>query len=781
MAYQKEYNPPEIVDPPLSLKDIIQKIIRAKWWIFYTSFFLALFIAYISFSTPPVYQSISSVMIEKSNRAQKIFNYDVNDDFKISDEIAVIKSRIIAEDVVKELWNSNKRNRLYLFGTKIFMPKGQRLRRPIKKLLTFGNWTPDKNKPPQYGGGYSPEIAQRFYKNVINSLRVYYTRGTNIINISVSSPHPYEASLIANTVAEVYKKRDKEWGANEYTSLKSFLSSRLLDKEREIGEIEKKIEDYKKENKIYDIEGNVAHLVNNLTSLETEFNSNTLEINLIQSQTKYLNNQLSGLEKGLVSQMLSSINAQLFAIRSEVNEKEAELVRNSSIYGKNHEAVLNIKNNLNSLKEQLEAKTNEMIASGLSIVDPLEYRQEIISQLLNYETQLHQFNAKAKQIKILIEKYQNEIQELPQKQSMLSNLDRERVVLGNTYAFIRQRMEEARVSMASEPGKVRIINKAEPSRHPISPNIPKNLFLAIIIGAILGFSISLVIEYFDDSVRSLEFFEVYNLPILGIIPSIGEDLVKKISKKIFNKKKAYEANDNTVFGNIERRMITYEEPSSPISEAYRGLRTSLMYTKNGSDGSIMVSSPGPGEGKTTTIINLAITYANLGKKTILIDADLRKPVIHKIFNGKNKIGLTNYLSGNEEEFSKIINTSGIENLDLIYNGAIPPNPSELLGSKFMSEVVEKLKSQYDIILFDTPPILAVTDALVLSSIVDKFILVVRFGQTNKRSVELSFNALNHVNSPVSGVVFNDLNQKNSYYSKNYYSYHQYYYSDEENS
>jgi capsular exopolysaccharide synthesis family protein len=206
-----------------------------------------------------------------------------------------------------------------------------------------------------------------------------------------------------------------------------------------------------------------------------------------------------------------------------------------------------------------------------------------------------------------------------------------------------------------------------------------------------------------------------------------------------------------------------------------------MYTTKNNQGSIMVSSPGPGEGKTTTIINLAITYANLGKKTILIDADLRKPVIHKIFDGKNKQGLTNFLSGTEENYKSIINNSSIKNLDLIYNGAIPPNPSELLGSDVMVDLLNILKQEYDIILFDAPPILAVTDSVILSRLIDQFILVVRFGRTNKDSIDHTINSLNHVNTQLTGVVFNDLNQKNSYYSKSYYSYQQYYYAADNKS
>ena len=531
MEKQTHFTTPEFDNPPLTLKDIIRKIVRARWWIISTSLITFIIIAYITYSTPPVYKSIASVMIETTNRAQKIFNYNMQDDFKISDEIAVIKSRTIAEDVVYALWNSNKRNRLYLFGTKVFMPRGQRLRRPLKRFLTLGRWTQEKNQPPQYHEEYSSEIGQRFYRNVINSLNVYYSRGTNIINISVSSPHPYESALIANTVADAYKKRDIEWSSNESANVKLFLDQRLKDKESEINNIEKQIEQYKRKNQIYDIQGNVTSLLNNLTIVETDYNTNILEMNIIKSQKEYLSNQLSSLEQDLVTQMLSSINAQLFALRAQVNEKEAELVRNATIYGSAHEAVKKTKETLKSLKHQLENKTNEMVSTGLSIVDPLEYRQELITKLLSFETELHQQKTKSKQYILLMKKYQDEIELLPEKQSYLGNLEREKQVLSNSYAFIRQKMEEARVSMASEQGKVRIINRAEQSKTPESPDIPRNLFLAIIIGAFIGFGIKTSIEYFDNTLKSIDFIESKKLPVLAIIPSIGHSIPIKENRK----------------------------------------------------------------------------------------------------------------------------------------------------------------------------------------------------------------------------------------------------------
>ena len=769
-------------NPPVTLKDIIRKIVRARWWIFTSVIVILTGTIYVTYSTPPIYQATVSVMIEKSSKAETIFNFGENDNYKISDEIAVIKSRTIGEDVVKSLWNSNKRNRLYVFGTKVFVPRGQRLRRPLKKIFTLGKWSPEQNKPPQYDEPYNSSIGAKYYQNIIRTLQIYSSRGTNIINIVAKSPHPYEAALIANAVATAYQKRDKEWSSNESISLKSFLQDRLDEKESEMEEIEDKIEKYKMENQIYDIEGNVTNLMNNLTSVESAYNNANLEINIIHSQKKYLSNQLSDVENDLTEKMLSSINAQLFALREQVNEKEAELIRNSTIYGANHEAVIKTNENLKNLKIQLKGKTNELIAAGLSILDPLEYRQDLISNLLQLETNINLLESKLFEYQSLINTYKDDIKVLPEKQSFLGKLSREKNVLANTYSYMRQKMEEARVSMASEPGKVRIINQAEEPNKPISPDIPRNIIMAIIIGAFIGFGCSITNEYFDNTVKSVEFIERKNLPVLAIIPSIGHK-----SKTYSNRNKINSDDKRGRFygmksvDRIQRRLVTHEDPRSPISESYRSLRTSLMYTTKGNQGTIMVSSPGPGEGKTTTIINLAITYANLGKKTLLIDGDLRKPVLHKVFNTVIEKGLTHYLSGVEEKWENIINPTDVENLQIIYSGAIPPNPSELLGSELMNNLIIELKEKYDIILFDAPPVLAVTDAVVLSRLIDQFILVVRFGRTDKDSINHALVALSNVNRSLTGVVFNDLNRKNSYYSKNYYSYQEYYYTSEESS
>ena len=232
--------------------------------------------------------------------------------------------------------------------------------------------------------------------------------------------------------------------------------------------------------------------------------------------------------------------------------------------------------------------------------------------------------------------------------------------------------------------------------------------------------------------------------------------------------------------NLKRRLITHENPKSPVSEAYRHLRTNLLYSGLNDENSniTMVSSPGPGEGKTTTIINLAITFANLGKKTLIIDSDLRKPVLHKVFNSDNECGLTHYLCNQDIKINEIIEETEIEKLNLITCGVIPPNPSELLASDRMNKLLEKLSKDFDIVLLDAPPIMAVTDSILISKYVTKFILVVRIGVSEKGGTIRSIQSLKQVNTEISGLVMNDLDYSNSYYSNNYYYQNYYYYSSE---
>ncbi|MFK0522524.1 CpsD/CapB family tyrosine-protein kinase [Paenibacillus illinoisensis] len=208
--------------------------------------------------------------------------------------------------------------------------------------------------------------------------------------------------------------------------------------------------------------------------------------------------------------------------------------------------------------------------------------------------------------------------------------------------------------------------------------------------------------------------------------------------------------------NDKGSLVTMANPKSSSSEAYRKLRTNIQFSSIDSQiQTIMIASALSGEGKTTTIGNLAVTYAQEGKKVLLMDTDLRKPAVHRMFNVPNHVGLTSVLSS-QYKVTEVLRETDVEGLHVLSSGPIPPNPSEMLGSRKMTALLESLKEEYDVILFDTPPVLAVTDALIISSLCDGVLLVVSSGKVKKDLVKKAKAHLEHVNARILGAVLNNV-------------------------
>lgn len=215
----------------------------------------------------------------------------------------------------------------------------------------------------------------------------------------------------------------------------------------------------------------------------------------------------------------------------------------------------------------------------------------------------------------------------------------------------------------------------------------------------------------------------------------------------------------------KRKLIAKYDPKSPISEQYRTIRTNILYSSVDEEiRSLMVTSSGPGEGKSTTTGNLAVVFAQQGKTVLLIDADLRKPTVHYTFKLSNTTGLTSILT-NQVELMEAVNKTDEDNLYVLSSGPIPPNPSELLGSKAMKQFMERALEEFDLIIFDTPPVLAVTDAQILGNLCQGSVLVVSSGKTDKESLLKTKELLTASNGRLLGVVLNNkkVDKKGSYY------------------
>ncbi len=294
-----------------------------------------------------------------------------------------------------------------------------------------------------------------------------------------------------------------------------------------------------------------------------------------------------------------------------------------------------------------------------------------------------------------------------------------------------------------------VLAPAQEPRTPISPNVTQNVLFAAIAGLILSGAAVLLLEYLDDTVKDADDAQrVLNLSTLGAITHIA---------------------------NVQQdadALITVKHPRSPIAEAYRVLRTNLRFTGiENPSGALLVTSAGPGEGKTTTAANLAVTLAQSGRRVILIDADLRRPSIHKVFALSNEIGLSSLFLGDAPSLESVLQPTQVEGLSVITSGPLPPNPAEVLDSKQMNGILTSLRSQSDMLILDSPPVLAVADASILGSRCSGTVLVIDSGKTRSDVCRRAVETLTKTKGKLFGVVLNKLSARRAagYYYYYYYS------------
>jgi len=352
----------------------------------------------------------------------------------------------------------------------------------------------------------------------------------------------------------------------------------------------------------------------------------------------------------------------------------------------------------------------------------------------------------------------------------LARLERARKVYEDTYNILLEKVEMAKIRRSAETGGVTIIDAPV---MPVTP-LPKNqaiyyiagLFTALIIG--IGYVI--LRELLDTTVKSTDDLESkYQIPVIGTIPHL--DISKKADLEV--KRRSADGTKETVTI-YPRELLDFNKDESVIAESFRSLRTNLFFTSPDKPlRTIVVSSSGPHEGKSLTASNLCLACAQSGKRVLLIDADLRRPILHHLFQQPRENGFTDLFLG--KNIDDVVRNTGLENFNLITAGRFTPSPAELLGSKKVESLISEFSKRYDLVVFDTPPVMAVTDAPLLSTKVDGVVLIIKSYSTDKSVLERAVGALQNVNSRIAGFILNDIDLSHRAASYGYYKYYYHYY------
>ena len=375
------------------------------------------------------------------------------------------------------------------------------------------------------------------------------------------------------------------------------------------------------------------------------------------------------------------------------------------------------------------------------------------------EAEQFQLNEKLSNLEKEIDKTKENIIRLDDMSTEYKVLAQRLQASQDQYTKLLERAEESVILKGDfNPQNITIVDKAEVPEKPTKPRKTINVIFGFAFGIFLGVCIAFVIEFFDDAIKSPTDVETFlKLPFLGLIPAV-----------------------NRLHGDSAIERIVTEHPKGTIAEAYRTIRTNILFSTDKASKQLVVTSAGPGEGKTSTAVNICEVMATAGDKVLLIDADMRRPRIHKIFDLDN-VGLSNYLTGNAE-IEDIIHKSDTETMSIIPAGPIPPNPVELLNSPRLAELLKTVNSKFDRIIIDMPPVVAVTDAAILARQSDSVIFVVHGGKAHRDIVKRGVEDLNKIGAHISGVILSNVDIfKATYYDYYYYNYYQYAYGYTEKS
>jgi tyrosine-protein kinase Etk/Wzc len=715
---------------------------------------------FFTFTAQPVYEASALVMIREEGRMQQqIFEVSsfIKQETMINNQVEILKSRTLAEDVIQRLLESPYADSLTVLGKS---PNGE------KNSLKEWAFSIFKGNKEEMDGPTLDDLVKGFREGVIS---VAPKRDTDMIELKVLAHSPFEASFVANVWMEAYRDLDIRESRGEISEVRSFLEEKLKDVQAELSASEEALKEYKETQNVAELGAETEQLIKQMADFETMYQEAKTGLEANEKRLAYLKSQLNESQKALVASSMSSpvileLQKQLALIIGEKAAYEQQL-KGTDFYSEKDPKLLGLEQRIEGLQNKIVEETQKMVSSGVASMNPMETSAALITSIVEIETENTSLKSKTRELLKIVESYNREMNRLPEKSLKLARLQREARVNNNIFIMIREKYEENRIVEAGQIGSVRIVDSAKPPKEPIKPKKKMNLILGFLVGLGLGVGLTFAREYMDASLKSIEDVERVGFSVMGSIPFITPEKSERQINEI-----------NGEVSRIESRLITHFAPKSPVSEAYRTLRTNVQFSKiDHPIKTVLLTSSGPGEGKSTSVANLAITFAQMGTNTLLVDSDLRRPVLHGIFGVDREPGLTNFLVG-KTPLNKTVQKMNVDGLSLITSGILPPNPSEMLGSQSMGQFIQQVSERFDIILFDSPPVIAVTDAAVLGTKLDGIVMVVKSGVTNRDALMRSRILLDNVNAHIFGVLVNGVHVDQMYGSY-YYYYHYYYYGD----
>ncbi len=746
----------------VDLLDYWRIILKRKWAVFSSVTILVVLAAIYTFTATPIYQATGNILIEEPasnipNIQEILTSGGTNLGFSGSffkTQLRILLSRTLAERVAKKM---NLPSRPEFQDAR----KGERsLIRNLQTVLSLRWLFPQKNAETSSDSAVAPADPYAYYATWISwGLSVAEIEETSLVNVNFKTSEPKLAADIVNALVDEFIAFTVEtrYAATQQTS--EFLSEQIAQLRDDLTTKERELQKYGEEKKLLSL----SDKDNNTISKFSDLSKNHMDAQIQRIRAENAWRELSNLRVDSLPQFVS--NSLIQTLKGTYAQLKNEYAEKSLDYKPEHPVMIQLKVKLDNAAASLDSEIKKAIQSAEA-----EYRTAL-------KNEMDLMNLLEAQRADVVKMNNNAILQ----RSLQIDVDNMKMLLNSLSAKQQETIVSARLGGLGT-SYVKIVDRALVPEHPISPNKKRNLIVAALLGLILGVGLAFLADFMDNTIKGPEDVEkLTGLGSLGVIPHFSPDNLKKRGHSYSSGYRyRYGGKDDPAMeaalskaGEIE--LINHLFPKISIAEDYRSIRTSILFsfTDKGPK-TIAFTSSAPQEGKSVTVANLAISFAQIGGKVLAIDADLRKPRLHKIFKVRNSAGLSVYLTG-QVSLEEAIQKTAIDNFWLLPCGPHPPNPAELLNSTKMRDLMTHVKDRFDIILIDTPPVLAVIDPVIVCSFVDSTVLIVRTGKTVRKSISRTVLELSKAKAKVIGVIFNDMkirrfggDQYSPYFQYEYY-------------
>jgi polysaccharide biosynthesis transport protein len=594
---------------------------------------------------------------------------------------------------------------------------------------------------PDYAGANRDLTA--IGRSLAGQLTVKSVKDSRLATITVSDRKPQRAALIANTIADTYIEYNLDYKLEGARSAMAWLAEQESDLKRELESAELKLYSFKKDR--------------NLLAVSLDDKQSMLSANLASVNGKLTDLRIRILEQDAKRKMIERARDNITEEETlpEIREKDTiRSLRESFITFSKESADL-------SSKYGPEHPRIKALADQMAAVRKI-YEQEIAGVLATFEKNYQVMVDNERALRALMDSQKKEAIELSKLEVEYKPLQRAAEQNSKMYALIASRQKEIDITGPMKTNNVRVLERAVVPGAPVRPKPVQNLLLGLLVGLGTGIALAFAIEVLDNTLKTqADVEQSLGVPVLGLVPIIGAAAGEE----------AANAGDNV----RERDLGVFLDPKSIAAECCRSIRTNILFmSPDRPTRTIVVTSPSPQEGKTTTAINLGVTMAEAGGRVLIVDTDMRRPRLHRSFGVPNQTGISSVIVG-KVTLQEAIKRTDVPNLDVLPCGPVPPNPSELLHTERFNAVLADCARLYDRIILDSPPTSAVTDPAVLGNLADGVVLVVKAGETTRDSAAHARRQLVSAKARLLGVIVNAIDFSNpaygyDYYYRNYYRY-----------